>query len=96
MGTVRREANGLLSWHLDSNGDGVWQSSDAVKLFGLKGDVAIVGDWNGDGKDDMGVVRNNVSRGGLDWYLDLDGNGGNEELSLWFGLPGHQVAAGRW
>jgi len=29
----------------------------------------VVGDWNGDGVDEIGVFRNGM------WYLDLNGNG---------------------
>ncbi len=41
--------------------------SDAVVLtfpYGLASDIPVVGDWDGDGRDDPGAVR-----GGRDWYL---------------------------
>ena len=41
--------------------------SDAVVVmfpYGLPTDVPVVGDWDGDGRDDPGVVRS-----GRDWYL---------------------------
>ena len=33
--------------------------------------MAIVGDWNGDGRDELGVYRPGTRR----FYLDFDGNG---------------------
>lgn len=42
---------------------------DHVFLYGSAGDVAVSGDWNGDGIDTVGVFRNGV------WRLDVDGNG---------------------
>ena len=75
MGIVRYNAwRGGLDWAVDSNGDAEWQSSDAVWHYGLQGDIPVVGDWNADGRSDMGVVRDNLSRGGLDWYVDSNGD----------------------
>ena len=38
-------------------------------------DVPVVGDWDGDGKDDLGVFRNGI------WYLDLKQAKANSVLS---------------
>lgn len=43
--------NGRWKWKLSS--DGSTKSDD----FGQAGDLPVVGDWNGDGRDDLGVVR---------------------------------------
>ena len=42
---------------------------DHVFLYGDPGDYGVVGDWNGDGIDTVGIFRNGV------WLLDVDGNG---------------------
>ena len=46
-------------------------------VFGDADSVPIVGDWNGDGKDDVGVYR----RG--HFFLDLNGNGRWDDEDLW-------------
>lgn len=53
---------------LDRDGDGRWASGDDKAQFGLPGDEPIVGDWNGDGTDDLGVIRGDV------WIIDSDGD----------------------
>lgn len=42
---------------------------DHVFEYGRDGDVALTGDWNGDGIAEIGVYRNGK------WYLDVNGNG---------------------
>lgn len=42
---------------------------DHVFLYGAAGDMAIAGDWNGDGIDTVGVYRAGV------WRLDVNGDG---------------------
>ncbi|MCA9092272.1 MAG: hypothetical protein KDA68_02200 [Planctomycetaceae bacterium] len=60
-------------WYIDMNGDRAWSGVgsglDVIYNFGIAGDKPVVGDWNGDGFDSIGVVRN------ANWYLDLNGNG---------------------
>ncbi len=57
---------------------------DHVFIYGAAGDMAIAGDWNGDGIDTVGVYRAGV------WRLDMDGNGRwtEKDESLRFGRPG--------
>ena len=54
----------------DYNGNGVWEGPavDTKYIFGLAGDIPVVGDWNGDGRTKIGVFRNGI------WYLDFNGN----------------------
>lgn len=84
---------------LDVNGNGKWDGAivggDAVFSFGTAGDKPVIGDWNGDGTDDVGVFRNGS------WYLDANGNhrwdgtaGG--DLFFKFGLAGDTPVAGDW
>ncbi len=64
--------------------------------FGLPGDVAIQGDWNGDGIDEPGVVRRNSTTGGLDWYLNIDPNNAMSYVRRSFGLIGDTPVVGNW
>ncbi len=42
---------------------------DHVFEYGTEGDVAVAGDWNGDGISKIGVYRHGT------WFLDVNGNG---------------------
>ena len=66
-------------FYLDANGNGVWNGSaiDVTYVMGLVGDQPIIGDWNDDGIDEIGVFRPGSRR----FYLDMNGNG------VWDGLP---------
>ncbi len=59
---------------LDSNFSGEWEgASDRTFLFGYDDDVPIVGDWDGDGDDEIGVHRN---VGGAGYFIqDYNDNG---------------------
>ena len=52
---------------------------------GKAGDLFVTGDWNSDGKTEIGVVRNNNT-----WLLDASGNGafGREICRMSSGKPG--------
>ncbi|MCX6719472.1 MAG: hypothetical protein NTZ38_03825, partial [Candidatus Taylorbacteria bacterium] len=80
------------NWYLDSSGNGVWDSSDLLSHFGISGDQPVAGDWNGDGKDKIGVLRNG------NWYLDNSGNGiwDSGDVLSFFGISGDQPVAGYW
>jgi sugar lactone lactonase YvrE len=57
---------------LDANGNGMFDSPPVDKLFsflGQPGDIAVTGDWNGDGRTKVGIYRNGF------WILDMNGNG---------------------
>jgi protocatechuate 3,4-dioxygenase beta subunit len=65
---------------------------DHVFQYGMKGDVAVVGDWNGDGIYTVGIFRNGV------WYLDMDGDGrwSEGDLMVEFGQEGDRPVVGDW
>jgi PKD repeat protein len=78
-------------WNLDSTG---LEVSDASLSWGLPGDIQVIGDWNGDGKDDIGIFR---PSSGI-WSLDSNGNFAWEgsDVSLSWGLPNDIPIVGDW
>jgi len=75
---VFRPSTGV--WYLDMNDNGLWDNTvidRQISTFGKPGDIPLVGDWNGDGKSEIGLYR--PSNGF--WYMDVNGNG------LWDGRP---------
>lgn len=60
------------TWALDADGNGQWDGAPPDKYFTFSagaGDIAVVGDWNGDGRAKAGVYHNGF------WLLDYNGNG---------------------
>jgi hypothetical protein len=95
LGVFRdNSTTGGTDWYLNQNP--LNPMSYVLRSFGLKGDVPVVGDWDGDGTADLGVVRRSSQWVGLDWYLDLDGCGGKAEKIVRYGLPGDTPLAGTW
>jgi serine-aspartate repeat-containing protein C/D/E len=45
-------------WFIDLNSNGRWDEADIWLKLGHRGDQPVVGDWDGDGKDDAGVFGN--------------------------------------
>ena len=97
IGVVRSTASGVASFSLDSNGDGQFDSGDSVFSFGLNTDTFVVGDWNGAGTDEIGVVRSNAS-GQLVWSLDTNGDGvfDSGDQVFTFGQTGDKAIVGDW
>ena len=62
------------NFYLDSNGNGQWDGSAAGDTasvpFGLTTDLPVIGDWNGDGTDDIGLWRPSARV----FFLDSNGN----------------------
>ena len=79
-------------WHRDIDGDGKWTKSDVKHSFGRPGDVPVVGDFNGDGIDELGVYRDGM------WYIDTNGNGeiDAEDQVFELGGPGDKPVVGDW
>jgi serine-aspartate repeat-containing protein C/D/E len=75
----------------------VWdRHGDLLLLFGGEpGDVPVVGDWNGDGRDKIGIFRQ-----GFLWLLDVNGDGefteGKDPAFPFGGVPGDQPVVGHW
>jgi hypothetical protein len=62
--------------------------------FGIQGDRPVTGDWNGDGKDNIGIFRPSNSI----WSLDVNGNNAwdGSDKSLGWGIPGDIPVVGDW
>jgi hypothetical protein len=73
------------------NGDGRFsEQDDSFFDFGKPGDIAVVGDFNGDGLDEIAVVR------GRDLIVDSNGNGKWDATDRIFEIEGEagQVVVG--
>ena len=75
-------------WFFDE--DGVGGTAESTVAWGMRGDRPIVGDWNGDGNDEMGIFR----RG--QWFLDVDGAAGAAEQKFRLGKWSDIAVVGDW
>jgi hypothetical protein len=95
MGVFRAE--GLLGqFILDSNDNGTLDAGDRVILYGFGGDKPVVGDWDGDGRDQIGVFRA-IGSGGQ-FILDSNDNGafGPEDRVFLYGFSSDAPVIGDW
>jgi len=97
IGVVRPTGSGVAVFALDSNGNGTFDSADSVFYFGLNSDHFLVGDWNGDGSDKIGVVRPQADGTNI-FSLDTNGNGAFDsgDQVFTFGLSSDTVLVGDW
>jgi alpha-amylase len=98
IGVVRPDGNGALVFSLDANRNFRFDENDFVFTFGRPGDQIVVGDWDGDGRDELGVARPD-GRGGLVLSLDANGNGVFEaalDRVFTYGRSGDRVLVGDW
>ncbi len=83
-------------WVVDSDGGGAFDVFDRVFSFQASaGDIAVVGDWTGDGHVKAGIYRNGF------WLLDLNNNGlwdgpSVDGLIAFGGQPGAVPIVGDW
>jgi hypothetical protein len=73
----------------NSNASG---ESDVTIPFGLKGDVPVVGDWDGNSTTTIGVYRPSEST----FYLRNNNASGEPDLTIPFGMKGDVPIAGDW
>jgi len=93
------KGNGMFA--LDQNGNGTWDGASVDKVFNFaianpsSSDLPVVGDWDGDGKDEIGIYQPITKK----WYLDYNGNGvwdaGNDK-TYQFGGQGDLPVVGDW
>ncbi len=80
-------------WHIRVSGE-----ADYTFWYGVKGDVALLGDWDGDGFDSPGMYRPSTGYVYLSNEIPADGEVGlgDPALTYFFGNPGDQVFVGDW
>jgi len=79
-----RSSSFPLEWYIKNSAN-----TDVFVKFGLPGDtITNLGDWDGDGRDDLHVVRKGTG-GVLTWYVALSGSG--QVVTYVFGLDGDKV-----
>jgi N-acetylmuramoyl-L-alanine amidase len=61
--------------------------------YGRSGDLPLVGDWDGDGTQTLGVVRPSTARDS-NHFLLRNSDGG--ELDFWYGHAGDTILVGDW
>jgi hypothetical protein len=61
--------------------------------WGRTGDLPVVGDWDGDGTQTLGVVRPSQARDSNHLLLR---NGDGSVLDYWFGRSGDRILVGDW
>ncbi|QDU61409.1 hypothetical protein Pan216_22650 [Planctomycetes bacterium Pan216] len=84
---VARIVDGILHWFLNTSEINDFDPSQfTMGLFGIEGDQAIVGDWDGNGRSDIGIHRSSTAT----WSFDMDGDFafGPADLNLVYGNPG--------
>jgi hypothetical protein len=85
-------------FYLDYNGNGAWNGAtvDRAYNYGLTGDIAVSGDWSGDGITKIGVFRPSTHM----FYLDYNGNGAwngaTADRAYNFGLTTDSPVFGKW
>ena len=79
-------------WTLDTDGDGRLTDKDASFEFGQKGDLPIVGDFDGDGVDEIGVYRDGK------WIIDINHNHQIDAQDMVFEMGGYgdKPVVGDW
>jgi hypothetical protein len=58
----------------------------------MKGDIPVVGDWDGDGRATIGVYRSSDST----FYLRNTNQPGHAGLVITFGMKGDYPISGKW
>ena len=96
-----KDSAGIYSfgfWFLDYNGDGAFDTNTGDKLYPFGWNDPLVqpqvGDWNGDGKTDVGVYAAGT------WFADSDGDtlftGADKVMSLGWNDPSLKPVVGDW
>jgi hypothetical protein len=78
------------TFYLDRNGSFRSDAGDGPFAYGQPGDQPLLGDWNGDGFDSIGVKRGNV------FYLRNSNSPGNPDITFTFGAASDVAVVGDW
>jgi hypothetical protein len=94
VGVVRFRSDGRFQWLLrNSNSSGF---ADITLNYGrAETDIPVVGDWNGNGVDTVGVVRLQPD-GHLEWLLRNTNTSGGATLGAVYGLAPDLPVVGDW
>ncbi len=80
--------------YIDYNGDGQFipATGDRYIPYGASGWTQLVGDWNGDGKSEIGIFKDGL------WYIDYGGSGVIDANTKYysFGGAGWTPLIGDW
>ena len=92
-------------FYLDLDGSGSWNSANDLMTepFAIAGNAAtfvpVIGDWNGDGKDEIGIFGADTT-GSMFFAMDQNSNkkwdGGTIDKLVYFGQGGDMPIAGKW
>ena len=79
-------------WTIHSAHEAGEPGSPQAHLFGIPGATPVVGDWNGDGRSEIGLFYQG------EWLLDLNGNGQWDADDLWarLGNKSDRPVVGDW
>jgi hypothetical protein len=66
--------------------------ADIEIVYGAPGDQPLVGDWNGDGIQTIGVYRPSTR----EFLLKNTNTGGETDIEIVYGAPGDQSLVGDW
>jgi hypothetical protein len=88
-------ADAAVGWRTLKKGNHGRMRSDVIDhvfQYGSEGDIAVTGDWNGDGIYTIGIFRKGV------WFLDMVGDGrwGPGDVMVQFGQEGDIPVVGDW
>ncbi len=64
--------------------------ADREFFYGVAGDIPVAGDWDGDGRDSIGIYRNGM------FYLKNSNSSGFADIQFPYGAPGDIPIAGDW
>jgi hypothetical protein len=82
----------INAWTGRTLNEGSWRFGDRDTTFGLEGGTPIVGDFNGDGLDEVGFYFEG------EWFIDVNGNGRWDQDDMWakLGDEKDRPVAGDW
>ena len=98
FGVFRCRPGQVCTWILDVNGAKAYEPSDPVYYYGLYGDVPVVNNWSGVGKEDQIGVYRPMPNGLALWIVDSNGSGAWEpsDAVYQFGLASDLPVVGNW